>query len=60
MDRAEAMQSPAYPAMTPSGKACLHLIEGDHRAAWRLPGRDQPCCASSEPACRSASGEFWR
>ena len=28
MDRAEVMQSPAYLAMTPSGKRVLHIIEG--------------------------------
>ena len=28
MDRMEVMQSPAYLAMTPSGKRVLHIIEG--------------------------------
>jgi len=28
MDRTEVMQSPAYLAMTPSGKRVLHIIEG--------------------------------
>ena len=28
-DRSEVLQSPAYAALTPSGKRALHLIEGE-------------------------------
>ena len=29
MDRSAVLQSPAYAALTPSGKRCLHLIEDE-------------------------------
>ena len=55
MDRSAVLQSPAYAALTPSGKRCLHLIEDEVERCGGVAAIPRPVFMARRISKKSAS-----